>query len=324
MKKICAFAVLLIAVGLQADVVKLANGDTLQGKLVSMEGGKVVFKTDLAGKVTIDQKNVASLELSEAASVKQADGSVTKKTGKWNKTDLAKLGAINPSPPAFPKTSGNITAGLTHTEGNSYSESGSISINYKRETKENIWFADAMYSAARSEDSNGEKYTTEEYLLAGLKNEMNLSDKSYAFIDGRFKKDHIADLDRRLIGTLGAGYRFIKTANLKFNADIGLSEMHERYTVDGETDNQDSLSGRLGYNVDWIINDRLTFKHNLEYYPSTENSNDYYASTLGELRYRFSDKIYGSLKALLDYDATPAEDNERLDTKYILGLGIDF
>ncbi len=324
MKKICVFAVLLIAVGLNADVIKLTNGDSLQGKLVTMEGGQVVFKSNLAGKVTIDQKNVASLELSESASIKQADGSLVKKTGKWDNAGLAELGAINPAPPEFPKTTGNVTAGITRTDGNSYSESGSISFNVKRETEKNIWLADAMYSSARSEDSAGKKYTTEEYLTAGMKNEINLSDKSYAFLDGRFKKDHIADLDQRLIGTVGYGYRFYKTAKFKLNADIGLSEVHEEYTVAGVTDKEDALSARLGYNLDWVISDRLSFKHNLEYYPSTESKDDYYASTLGELRYRFSDKVYGSFKALLDYDATPAGDNEKLDTKYILGIGVDF
>ena len=224
----------------------------------------------------------------------------------------------------FPKTSGSITGGFSHTEGNSFSQGGSISFNIKRETKKNVWLADALYSTARSEDSDGEKYTSEEYVIAGLKNEMNLTDRSYAFLDGRFKKDHIADLDQRLIGSVGYGYRFFKTEKFKLNADIGISELHEEYTVDGVTDKEDSLSGRLGYNMDWIINDRTTFRHNLEYYPSTENGSDYYASTLAELRYRFSDQIYGSFKALLDYDATPGEDKEKLDTKYILGIGIDF
>ena len=335
MKKVlaCLLAISSFAT-LYADSITLSNGDSIQGQLVSMENGKVVFNSELAGKISVDQKSINSMNLSTDADFLLADGRVVKTTGEITATslklsgkaqnDISTLTAINPGPPALPKLSGNITVGVTSSHGNTYAESGSVSAEINNETEKGVTAADFTYYSTRSEDTNGVKYTTEEFFTAGAKPEFNLSEKTYGFLDARYKTDHIADLDERIIGTIGLGRRLYKTEIFKLNADIGLSQVHEKYTVNDISDTNDDLSVRLGYNLNWKINPRLSFKHNLEYYPSTKNFSDYYLTTKAEFRYKFSDQVYGSFKTLLDFDATPAVNSASTDIKYILGLGIDF
>ncbi|MBN2844287.1 MAG: DUF481 domain-containing protein [Sedimentisphaerales bacterium] len=318
-----------------ADTVRFENGETLTGTLVSLENGSLTFESANAGKVTVDQTSVTELQLDTPAAVQDKDGNIVTRTGKLSNgifitddktTILADdITAINPAPPALPKFSGNITAGVSSSRGNTYAESGSISAELSYETVKSITVADMTYAGARSRrDSDGSKYTTEEYLTSGAKHERDINPKNYAFIDGRYKTDHIANLDRRMIGTLGLGHRFVNNDVFNLNGDLGISQLHEVYTVDEQTDTTDSLSARLAYNLDWVISEKLVFKNNLEYYPSTEDISDYYMSAKAELKYRFNGSIYGSFKTIFDYDSEPAEGNNTTDMKYIAGLGVDF
>ncbi len=142
--------------------------------------------------------------------------------------------------------------------------------------------------------------------------------------DANYKTDHIADLDQRIIGTLGLGKRFYKKKDFTLNGDLGISELHEKYVVEDVAETSDELSLRLAYNLKWQINTKLSFKNSLEYYPSSNEFSDYYLTANSEFRYRFNEMIYGSFKTIFDYDASPAEGSGSTDTKHILGLGVDF
>ena len=47
-------------------------------------------------------------------------------------------------------------------------------------------------------------------------------------------------------------------------------------------------------------------------------------TTDAELRAEITKSMFGSLKAILDYDSTPGEGVGTTDTKYILGVGWNF
>src|SRR5579884_1565268 len=52
---------LVSGLALLADQVTLKNGDRLTGTVVKMDGSKLTFKTEMAGDVSIDWKNVTEL-----------------------------------------------------------------------------------------------------------------------------------------------------------------------------------------------------------------------------------------------------------------------
>ena len=58
--------------------------------------------------------------------------------------------------------------------------------------------------------------------------------------------------------------------------------------------------------------------------PAWEDLSDYYLTTSAELRFKLTQMIFASLKAVLDYDSTPAEGTEKADTKYVVGVGVEF
>ena len=325
-----------------ADELVFKSGGRLHGKLVKMEGGKLVFASDEVGEVMVDIAQVESFTSEAPAKFVFKDGTVI--SGKVSGVEagrvmlektqllpggqypLSEVTAINPPPKVPPKWKGSITAGFTSTHGNTFSESGSISFGAMRRTEKDRTNVFARYLVGRMEETDtGDKKTTEESLVFGGKYDYFFTKKLYGFIDGRFKKDHIADLDRRIIAGTGLGYQWIESDQMNFSTDLGASVLCEQYTRYGEVTQSDDLSALLGYHFDRVLYKGFDFIHNLTYYPAmTGSASDYFLSTEAELRMALTESMYGSFKAILDYDSTPAQGIGKTDTKYILGVGWTF
>ena len=331
-------AILLLSVVAQADVLEFASGDRLTGKVVSLAEGMLVFESADAGKVSIDLARIKTFATDEPAEVHLRDGTVVKSTivpaeaGKFavHKTDvlpaqtfaLTDLVAINPPPKPPVVWHGNIAAGWTLTSGNTSNENASISAEVMRRSKQDRIRANSLYLVSRQRDPDtGDKKTTQESFAIGGQYDYFLTEKLYAFGNGSFKKDHIADLDRRIIAGLGMGYQWIETDKMNFTTDAGVAEVCEKYTHGDSVEKSDEFSGQLGYHFDWVLNDTLTFVHNLRYYPSFGKLSDYFLTTDAEIRAKLTESLFASFKAIFDYDSTPGPDVGSTDTKYIASIG---
>ena len=346
-----------------ADRIVLKNGDQLTGKVVKMEGGKIILNTEMAGEVTIDMANVQSFETDESQELHFADGTVIhssvkqdqpgqfaiadSETVKAQSFSLAGLSAINP--PKIPPSAwnGSFNAGFTSSHGNTFDQTGSVSLDATRDNiktdyqAKSRWANRAIYVIGRSEkdvdkDGDGtpdgkEKFTTEESVTVRSKYDHFFDPKNYGFVSGSWKKDHIADLDRRLVGGAGLGREWINDGTILFTTDIGAALVHEKYVTPNPTpppssksDSSDEISAQLGYLFNWLINTRFSFHHDTVYYPSMEEVSDYFLTSSAELRMKISEAWHASFKTLLDYDATPGEGSSTTDMKYILGVGWTF
>jgi putative salt-induced outer membrane protein YdiY len=245
-----------------------------------------------------------------------------------NQYPISEIQSINPPVKPAVTWTGNITVGMTSTHGNTFTESANVSFNAMRRTDKDRLKLDSAYLASRTEeeDQNGdkEKVTTEESFVIGGKHDYFWTEKFYSYVNGRFKKDHIADLDRRIIAGLGLGYQWIESDTMNFNTDAGLAELCEQYTTHDEVTKSDQLSVQLGYSFDWQFHEKFLFLHNMTYYPSLETLSDYFLTTDAEIRASITESMYSSFRAVLDYDSTPAEGIGSTDTKYILGVGWKF
>ena len=326
-----------------ADVLVFKNGDRLTGKFVRVTAGKLVFKADLAGEVTADLADVRTFETVEPIEVHLKDGTVIQSKARQDQpgrlaleaTDILKaqsfafadVKAVNP--PKV-KWTGNVTAGLTSTHGNTFSENGNISFYATRRSEKDRTNVFGRYMVSRTRETDAltgkeEKVTTAESFVMGGKYDYFFSKKLYSYINGNFKKDHIADLDRRIITGAGCGYQWIESDKIHFSSDLGLSILCEQYTTRGETTKSDELAVQMGYHFDKALYKGINFFHNLIYYPSVTGSvSDYYLTTDAEIRVALNKSMFGSFKAILDYDSTTAENVGGTDTKYILGVGWSF
>ena len=332
--------------GAQGDIVVFKSGDRLSGQLVQLQGGKLVLESVEAGRVTVDISRVERLTTDEPVNCHLLDGTIV--TGKLRvggpghialeqseatparRLAFDELAAINPPVEPEVKWTGDATAGFTGTHGNTFDESGSITFNVTRRSQRDRTRAWGTYLVSRTKDSSGDKKTTEESIAVGSKYDYFWTEKFYTYFKGTLKKDHIADLDHRLIGGIGVGYQWVEDDSKSFSTDIGVSELCEQYTSRDSatglmiTTRNDEASVRMAYQFAWQVNERLSLQHNLDYYPSMGDFTDYFLTTDAELRLAFTESMFSSFKATLDYDPIPAAGVGSTDTKYILGLGWNF
>lgn len=329
-----------------ADQVVLINGDQLNGQVVKMEKGKMVFLADMLGEVTIDMDKIRSIQTDDSVELHLIDGNVVKtpidldqpgiiafkdtETLKGQTIPLNNLLAINP-PKVVPNTwSGNFRFGFDSSHGDSFDQSFNFDLDATREKiktsyqAKSRWRNKVNYEVERSRDRDGDEFTSEENITLLSKYDHFYKEKAYVFVDGLWKKDHIADLDRRLIGGVGLGHEWINDGTILLTTDFGPAIVHERYVTPTETSTKDDVSAQIGYLFNWKITKRIGFYHQTLYFPSLERSGDYFLLSDAEIRTKISEDWFGSFKTLLDYDSTPADSSGTTDMDYIFSLGWTF
>jgi putative salt-induced outer membrane protein YdiY len=319
-----------------ADEIHLKNGDRVTGKIVKLVDGKMVFKSDLAGEVTVELANIQTFSSKEPITVNLKDGTGlnqkinSSQAGRFSiagdesiKVQEFAVGDIVSINPPIPKWTGDLSASLTSTHGNTKTESIAGSANVKKRTDKDRTTINADYARAKQDDRDtGQEETIEDWWKARAKYDYFLSKKMYGYLDGRYEKDAVAELDRRVTVGIGGGYQWIESADLNFSTELGLASLYEKY--DNQTDSNSEISAQLGYHFDKKLRKNLSFIHDLTYYPALDKFSDYYLTTTAELRSNFTKTLFMNVKAILDYDATPAIGAHKTDVKYFLGLGYSF
>ncbi len=323
----------------RADELVLKNGDRLTGKIVHLVEGKMLFKSDVAGDVTVELSNIQTFSSTDPIAVNLKDntgfkqkvlsaeagrfavqGTEDLKTQQFAVTDIV---SINPPPKPTPKWTGDVSVGITSTHGNTKTDMISANANATKRTENDRTTVSADYAKGEQRDpSTGETVTIEDWWRAKGKYDYFFSKKGYGYLDVRYEKDAVAQLDRRMIVGVGGGYQWIESDDMNFSTEFGLASLYEKFR--NQTDSNSELSFQVGYLFDKKLRKNIKFTHDLTYYPAIQKFSDYYLTTTAGIRADFTEKIFLTLKAILNYDATPAVGRGSTDTKYFLGLGYRF
>lgn len=326
----------LFALTTQADELVLKNGDRLTGKVVHLVDGKMAFKSDAAGAVTVNLADIQTFSSDEPVTVNLKDGTTfNQKILAAEAGRFAVAGAENLKPQQFsvadivsinkpiPKWTGEVSVGMTSTHGNTKTETVSASANATKRTEQDRTTVSADYAKSKQRDPDtGDDVTVEDWWRAKGKYDYFFSKKGYGYLDVRYEKDAVAELDRRVIVGVGGGYQWIESDDMNFSTEFGLASLYEKF--DNQTDSNSEMSLQLGYNFDKKLRKNIKFTHDLTYYPAIDKISDYYMTTTAGLRADFTEKLFLTLKAIFNYDATPATGRGSTDTKYFLGLGYRF
>ena len=319
--------VLVLTSTLYADQVTLSNGDRLTGTVVSLVDGTLNFKSAVTGESAIAIADVVTLATDDEVAVHTASGKILNTVLTASQTGtvavrggqqlmLTEIASINPPVKAPPKWKGAASLGWTRTSGNTHNETFSASANVgKRRENDRVTL---NYDMAQTKaDSN----KTEDWWRAKGKYDYFFSPNFYGYGDGRYEVDEIANLDKRILVGAGGGYQWIENETMNLGTEVGLANQYTKYDGEG-SDSEFSI--QAGYNFDWQLTETMYFVHDLTYYPAFSDLSDYYLTTTGELRANFTKTMFGSFKAIFNYDATPATGKGNTDVKYVLGVGITF
>ncbi len=338
-KVVIVICLLLFVQVSNADTIHFKNGDRLSGKIVNLIDGKLTFKSDIAGEVKIDITNIQTFSSDSPIQVHLKDGTVinqkisasepnqftidTSQTLRGQTFQLDSISSINPPEKPKPKWTGNISAGLTSTHGNTQTDNTTASVEMSKRTENDRIRLNADYAKSQQKnDTTGKKDTTEDWWKSRAKYDYFFTKKMFGYLDGRYEKDAIAELKRRVIMGGGAGYQWIESDDMNFSTEGGLASLFEDF--DNQTESNSELSLQLGYHFDKKLTKKIKFINDTTFYPSLDKFSDYYLTSTAELRANFTERFFTNFKTIFDYDVTPAAGRSSTDVKYIFGIGLGF
>ncbi len=322
-----------------ADEVYFKNGDRLTGQIVRMTDGKLIFLSPVVGEVTVNLTDIKTFSSNEPVEVHLKDGTVlhqpvaaaepnefalkTAAPLQPQKFPLADVTSINPPPKPEPKWTGSISGAVSSTHGNTKSESVAASVSVSRRSEKDRTTAGADYGRSETRDrTTRQDETTEDWWRARAQYDYFFTKKFFGFMNARYEKDAIADLDRRIVVGGGGGYQWIETAKTNFSTNLGLASLYEKF--DNQAGSNSEISLQLGYNFEHRFDDKLRFIHDLSYFPSLEQFSDYFLTSTAELRASLTKSMFANFKVIFNFDESPAPGRGTTDVKYLLGVGMNF
>ena len=370
---IVVLALVIFCCNSYAAEVIFENGERLIGTFQKVEGDKLIFKSEIAGEVSVDISKIKGIYSEKLLEILLDDGTrlrgkiIKREEGIFTVQDekeeegqtfvKANLYDIYPAPRPKVKFSGNISAGFKSSHGSSFSEDTNVDWGFRLRTKKHRFRQSGWLIIERAEDSDGDKYTTEENFTILAIYDYFFTERFYGYWSERFKKDHIDDLEYRLTHAWGLGYQWSETDKLDFSTFAGPGYLQEKYDsrvpnpnyTESQTPNyiQTRRTGRLanvnvepkwlkdvsrrndiilqsGYHFELKPFSKIHYISNFTYNPSIDDWGEYNITHDSEVRIFINSRIYFTYKFLLDYDSDPGEDSATTDTDHILGLGWKF
>lgn len=253
---ISAVAICVFAVCAHADQVTLKNGDRLTGTIVKSDDKTLLIKTELSGDVNVQWDAVTSIVSSQNLHLGLKDGQVV--VGKVTTTDgtfnvtTATTGTVEAPKPAVvvvrnddeqkaydaeidrlrnPRLtdfwSGLLDTGLSTTSGNSSTLNFTLAGKAARVTDRDkiTVYATAVYA---KEDNTSPSQTTAHAINGGIRGDINLNSKLFAFGFTDFQFDAFQHLDLRNVLGGGLGYHVINTKKTQFDV-FGGADFNQEY-----------------------------------------------------------------------------------------------
>ncbi len=311
-----------------ADEVWLKNGDRLTGKVLSLDGGTLVFKTSYAGDLSIQWGEVVNLKTDEPIKVvlgdeTTAEGSVSPgDSGKVKVTaeqvaepvtvKLANVKTINPKPPL--RTNLRANAGFSMTGGNTDTQDFYADAEFMARTLENRYTIGGLYK--RSEDDN---VKTADKAFGYLKYDHFFTKKWYGYSTATAEQDEFKDLDLRSTLGVGAGYQFIESDLTNLSLEGGLSYVNEDYII---AEDNSFAAGR------WALKfDHFLLPKSLQYFlshtglQSVADQEDLILFTQTGFRIPFYKNLNITAQINWEYDKSPSPGKKESDYTYLLTFG---
>lgn len=322
------------------DLVTLKDGSLIYGEVVEMADGKLKVKTKFGTDETISIKweNVRRLAISHPVPVRLKDGTVlmgTVQEGKDGTLELKpepldgpltialdQVTGINPPvKPAF-EIEGNATLGFAGAEGNvRYQNISGLGEFVGRSEKWRLTLI-GRYVYGETE---GNLITRN--ARATVKVDRFLTKRLYFFSSAYFEQDTFQDLNLRTAISAGPGYQFIEKGDyasphlkdMQLYAEVGPAYFHEDFKVKSD---KTSLRARLSAKLDWpIIKDVISLYQYTEFFPSLQDSNDFYLTTDQGVVFHIWKNFVFKPQLTYRYNNSPPPGVKSSDTLYLITFG---
>ena len=328
---------------LPLDVVTLKDGGVLYGEVLEMSGGVLYIKTAAApdNLVKINWANVEKLTINHPLPFHLKEGSVLIGTATEgsNRTinvraeplkgtmevPLESITALNPIVQAPVIYTGNLTGGYSHATGNSHLTNASLLGDFVARSEQLRLTLNGRYVYGDKDNQLSARNAR-----ALIKMDFFITKRFYWFASSYFEKDTFQELKLRTALASGPGYQFIEKGDydspwlkdMTLYAEAGLAYFNEDFTTASD---QTSLRGRWAVRLNWpILEERMTFYHYQEFYPSLQNTKDYYVTMDNGVRIKIIAGFMSGIQVTTRYNSSPAPGTGDTDNLYLMTLGYSF
>jgi hypothetical protein len=329
-----------------ADQVALKNGDRISGAIVNSDGKVLTLKSDFAGDVKIQWDAITSITSTQNLHLALKDGQTlvgavtttdshltvaTKSSGDVT-APMADVTSIrNDAEEAiYEKTvlhpgladlwSGVVDTGLSLTRGNSDTLNFTFSGKAARiSSRDKISvYTTAIYS---NNSTTGTSEVTAHDIQGGIRGDLNVSNRIFAFAMADFEYDQFQNLNLRSVFGGGMGYHVIKHANTTFDVNVGGAYENESFSTPLTRTSGEII---LGEAFATKIGPRVTLSEDFSLYPDISQS--------GQYRFTFDATAATRLKNWLSWQVTysdrfltnPVPGTLKNDAIFTTGIRVSF
>jgi putative salt-induced outer membrane protein YdiY len=313
-----------------ADLLLLANGDRLTGKVVGMEADRLVFKAEAFGEVKVPVAAIASVTTDDPVAVEfnrggwaagrlaPSDGGtrLTGPDGAPSPLDLAAVKAIRPDaaiPPGLVWT-GHANVGLGKSAGNTRIEGYDLDAEaIGRGERDRITLGGELHH----EESDGRETANKGRLRVGYNRFVTRA--IYLYLAGGADHDALADLRLRTTIGPGAGYQIVDTQRTQLSFEAGPSYVHEDFET---APDEDFVAGRWQTKFSmWMFDRFARLFHDHEGIVNGEDADKILIRSKSGVRIPVRDFLNVTFQTNWDYDNQPAPGKKKSDWRYILSVG---
>ena len=324
----------LVVISLPADTVFFKSGDRLTGTIKEVKDGKMMFTSKVAGAVVLKMEDIQTFASDEPVEIVTDDGTAVRQTvsavdgggievasgdGQRRTLALEQIVKVNPEQV---KWTGTVVASYMETAGNSVNRNTTLIADAVRRSEDTRTKVDAGYFHAQQKTDGGGSETTADNFFVGGKFDYFWSKQSYAYVNARYYKDKILDLDHRLTTGAGVGYQWVETDTWNVFTELGATYVDENYS---NLDEQDTyLSARGAYHIARDFGERFSLFHNLELLERIDDTSEYLLTTDAGARAQITARWFVEARAMFLYHSQPPAGLKKDDTRYTVGVGLKF
>lgn len=343
MKSVLIIGFLILTMGSVSpgwtDVIRLANGDRLNGTLQILTDKQATFETFYAGTIKIPRDQINTIATDEPVTLiyyedtyltarlyHHSDTQMKLKTtsqpvetsSTFSLTDIDEIHRKDPRERLREKLkvklSGQTNLSLEFLRGNTDEESYHFDGEMQARTPSNRYTVRAEFN---KEKSNGR--ATEENALGFVKYDHFVSDRWFLFNSATFSKDDFEDLELRTALGAGVGYQFYEEEDLTLFLEGGASYVNDNFEV---------APDQSGFGARYSIDYRQTMVEWVRIFHFQEGLGgpeiDFVFRSRTGLRIPLGQGFQMTAQYDLDWDADPEPGVSSTDTRYLLNLGYKF
>jgi putative salt-induced outer membrane protein YdiY len=323
------------------DVVTLKDGSVIYGEVVEMGDGILQLKSAAAGDVIkIKWAQIAKLKTTHPMPFHLKEGTILVGTVEEGEPGTMRLKAepmqgtmtvpmdsvilMNPviQPPVI--YTGNLTGGFSQTTGNSHLRNASLLGEFIARSEQLRLLINGRYVYGDNANT-----LIARNARGTIKLDFFITKRFFWFASAYFENDRFQDLKMRTALASGPGYQLIERGDfggifkdMTLYAEAGVAYFNEDFRVAPDSD---SVRGRWSVKWNWpLFDDRITFYHFQEGYPSLQNTRNFYLTMDNGVRFKIFEGFVSGLQVTTRYNNNPPQGTGDTDNMYLFTLGYSF